>query len=93
MRTQTAETILTWLLRVMGFAATLAMLASCAQRGPEPAPMRSGRETVEDRFAAAAPAVGEPAPDVTVLDADGKAHQLRTVLKGNYSVLVLGCLT
>jgi hypothetical protein len=69
----------------------VAMLAACAQRKSND--VRSGWQMVEDRFAAAAPAVGEPAPDVTVLDADGKAHQLRTILKGNYSVLVLGCLT
>ena len=52
-----------------------------------------GREIVEERFAAAAPAIGEAAPDVTVLDANGREHQLRAILKGNYSVLILGCLT
>ena len=52
-----------------------------------------GRKIVDERFAAAAPAVGRPAPDVAVFDASGKEHQLRALLKGNYAVLVLGCLT
>jgi len=68
-----------------------ALLASCAHRAQEP--VRTGWQLVEDRFAAAAPAIGESAPDIAVLDADGKVHQLRALLKGNYSVLVLGCLT
>jgi hypothetical protein len=76
-------------IRIFVGIVTAILLASCAQR----APVRGGWQAVEDRFAEAAPAVGEPAPDVVVLDADGKAHQLRAVLRGNYSVLVLGCLT
>lgn len=66
------------------------MLAAC---GDGMTDLDRGWKMVEERFAAAAPAIGEAAPDVTVLDADGKEHQLRTILEGNYSVLVLGCLT
>ncbi len=38
------------------------------------------------------PAVGDPLPDVTVLDETGKEFPLRS-LRGEYSVLVFGCLT
>lgn len=69
---------------------TLIMFAAC---GDGMTDLDRGRNEVEKLFAAAAPAIGEAAPDVKVLDADGKEHQLRAILKGNYSVLVLGCLT
>ncbi len=36
--------------------------------------------------------VGQPLPDITVYDAQGKEFSLSS-LKGNYSVLVFGCLT
>ncbi len=39
-----------------------------------------------------APGVGEPVPDIDVLDAQGNPFPLRR-LKDNYSVLVFGCLT
>ncbi len=70
-------------------------LAACGAVVAQPSPeqMRRGRKMVEERFLAEAPEIGQPAPDVAVLDADGKEHQLQTLLKGNYSVLVLGCLT
>ena len=55
---------------------------------------RSGaREAVNRRFDAAAPAVGEPMPEVTLHSADGDAVRLGDLLQGHYTVLVLGCLT
>jgi hypothetical protein len=38
------------------------------------------------------PAPGQPLPDITVYDAGGKEFKLSS-LKGDYSVLVFGCLT
>lgn len=43
-------------------------------------------------FQGSGPAVGQSLPDLTVYDAQGKEFQLSS-LKGNYSVLVFGCLT
>jgi cytochrome oxidase Cu insertion factor (SCO1/SenC/PrrC family) len=76
--------------RIALAAVVLFLFVAC---GDEMTDRERGWKMVEDRFAAAAPEVGELAPDVVVLDADGKEHQLRSLLKGNYSVLVLGCLT
>ncbi len=43
-------------------------------------------------FQGSGPAVGQSLPDLTVYDAQGKEFKLSS-LKGNYSVLVFGCLT
>ena len=51
------------------------------------------RQQATRRFEAAAPAVGEPVPDLAVYDADGKERQLGKLLQGHYTVIVLGCLT
>lgn len=51
------------------------------------------RERAIARFEAMAPAVGEPLPDLTVYNADGKELRLAELLKGQFSVIVLGCLT
>ena len=52
----------------------------------------SRREQVRIRFAARSPKVGELLPDVSAFDADGKPFKLSS-LKGQYTVLVFGCLT
>jgi peroxiredoxin len=44
------------------------------------------------RFDSASPKLGEPLPDVSGFTADGKPLSLRA-LKGDYKVLVFGCLT
>ncbi len=44
-------------------------------------------------FEAVAPAIGEPMPDVVVYDDEGAPHRLPDLLRGHYSVLILGCLT
>ena len=44
-------------------------------------------------FEAVAPDIGEAMPDVLVYDADGTPHRLPDLLRGHYSVLILGCLT
>ncbi len=43
-------------------------------------------------FQGSGPALGQPLPDITVYDAEGKEFKLSS-LKGDYSVLVFGCLT
>ncbi len=43
-------------------------------------------------FQGSGPALGQPLPDLTVFDAEGKEFKLSS-LKGDYSVLVFGCLT
>ncbi len=43
-------------------------------------------------FGSSAPNVGDSLPDITVYDSEGKEFNLRR-MRGNYSVLVFGCLT
>ncbi len=43
-------------------------------------------------FQGSGPALGQPLPDLTVYDAEGREFKLSS-LKGDYSVLVFGCLT
>jgi hypothetical protein len=45
------------------------------------------------RFLDLGPKVGEQMPDVTIVDDMGMPVNIREITKGNYSVLVLGCLT
>ena len=57
---------------------------------------RSGRSRsrgggLNSRFAQG-PNVGEQLPDLALFDSDGKPVKLRS-LKGEYTVLVFGCLT
>lgn len=52
----------------------------------------SPRDQVNRGFESKAPGVGEPLPEVAVVDADGREFQLRS-LRGKYTVLVFGCLT
>ena len=53
----------------------------------------SGRNAVSRGFETVAPAIGELMPDLSVHDRDGKELRLRELLKGRYTVLILGCLT
>ena len=52
-----------------------------------------GGDAVTARFEAAAPDIGEPMPELTVYDRDGKTLALSELLQGHYTVIVLGCLT
>ena len=45
------------------------------------------------RFLELGPKVGEQLPDLTIVDDMGSPVNIREITKGNYSVLVLGCLT
>lgn len=52
----------------------------------------SPRDQVRNRFASRSPMIGQLLPDVSAYDADGKPFKLSS-LKGQYTVLVFGCLT
>ena len=45
------------------------------------------------RFLELGPKVGEQLPDLTIVNDLGQPVNIREITKGNYSVLVLGCLT
>ncbi len=47
---------------------------------------------VRDNFAAIAPKIGEALPSITIYDAEGQPFALQS-LKGQYTVIVFGCLT
>jgi hypothetical protein len=53
---------------------------------------RSAREGVMQSFERKSPAVGERLPDLKAFNAAGETIQLGE-LKGDYTVLVFGCLT
>ena len=55
-------------------------------------PLAPAAQQVVERFAKAAPKVGDLVPDLTAYDADGKEFKLQS-LEGHYTVLVFGCLT
>ena len=44
-------------------------------------------------FSESVPDVGDALPHLTLHDAEGKTVQLQDLLRGHYTVLVLGCLT
>ena len=52
----------------------------------------SARERVISRFEREAPKLGEPLPNLEIMDAEGKPFRLAS-LKGSHTVLVFGCLT
>jgi hypothetical protein len=45
------------------------------------------------RFERNAPSLGDRLPNLPVYDREGQQHRLTTLLRGRYTVLVLGCLT
>ena len=52
----------------------------------------SAAQQVNNRFDAAAPKLGETLPAIKGYDAEGREVNLQS-LKGNYTVVVFGCLT
>lgn len=52
----------------------------------------SPREQVNQRFDRNTPKIGEPLPNLSAFDSNGKPFKLSS-LKGEYAVLVFGCLT
>ena len=87
------KTVLTALLLM---AALAAPASAAAQRGGRQRMGRGqgpGGGAAARNFDAVAPKVGEPMPDVLVYDDEGTSHRLPELLRGHYSVLILGCLT
>ncbi len=81
---------------MIGRWALLLVVAAVLHAGCAPADsdqVADGRARVVQRFLAAAPDVGEPLPDLTIVDASGDPVNLREVAREHYTVLVLGCLT
>ena len=72
-------------MRPILFAAALAVLAA-------PASALAQRPKSDDDFVKAKPAVGDPIPELTVYDPSGKEVKT-SALRGQYTVLVFGCLT
>ena len=60
------------------------------QRSPEVA---AAIQAVIDRFDAAAPEIGEPLQDLTLVDEQGHPANIREIARDQYTVFVLGCLT
>ena len=60
------------------------------QRSPEVA---AAIQAVTDRFDAAATEIGEPLPDLTLVDDQGNPANIREIAREHYTVFVLGCLT
>ncbi len=90
----TKVTFVIWLLAV-ALAAPATSLAQ-RQRGRQ----GSGRGQgfgggggMFQNFEAVAPDIGEAMPDVVVYDDEGMPHRLPDLLRGHYSVVILGCLT
>ncbi len=71
--------------RILG--ATLLAMALAAFQPLQAQPRRPGS------FSDSVPDVGDALPDLTLHNAEGKPVQLQDLLRGHYTVLVLGCLT
>ena len=55
--------------------------------------MGVGLTAMDERFNSAVPDIGEPVPDIQVVNDRGDPVNIREVATGQYTVLVLGCLT
>ena len=55
--------------------------------------MGAGPTAMDERFYGTVPGIGEPVPDVQVVNDRGDPVNIREVATGQYTVLVLGCLT
>ncbi len=82
----------------VAFGGSLLTGAVFAQGAPGMGPQRSPEvaaaiQAVIDRFDAAAPEIGEPLQDLTLVDAQGNPANIREIARDQYTVFVLGCLT
>ena len=55
--------------------------------------MGAGPTAMDERFYSTVPGIGELAPDIQVVNDRGDPVNIREVATGQYTVLVLGCLT
>ena len=79
-----------------GIAGILGMVGAVLAAGLVVAPARAQDSPFEGgnkRFESTAPQIGEPLPDVPIYNLDGTKHSIRDLVRGQYTVLVLGCLT
>ncbi len=76
----------------LGLAAGQAMTEE-AEKKEEQKAMSFGLDALKERFAAAAPDVGQQVPDISVYSASGEKVSFRDLVEGHYSVVVFGCLT
>jgi hypothetical protein len=72
-------------------ASTL-FVVGCLLRAAMAEPVKASREEVISEFDRLAPRVGQPIGAVKVLDAEGRSFDLGAE-HGQYTVVVLGCLT
>lgn len=75
--------------KIVGTAIVLTMVAVPSMSNAQ----RAGPSGDIPRFIELGPKVGEQLPDLTIFDDMGSPVNIREITKGNYSVLVLGCLT
>jgi hypothetical protein len=54
---------------------------------------RFGLQALKERFEAAAPAIGERVPDLSIYTSSGEHVRFHDLVLGHYSVVVFGCLT
>ena len=76
----------------LGLAAGPAQ-ADNAEKKEEQQTMSFGLQALKERFEATAPDIGERVPNVPVYTASGEKVRFRNLVRGHYSVVVLGCLT
>ena len=55
--------------------------------------MGAGPTAMDERFYSTVPGIGELVPDIQVVNDRGDPVNIREVATGQYTVLVLGCLT
>lgn len=55
--------------------------------------MGAGPTAMDERFYSTVPGIGELVPDIQVVNDRGDPVNMREVATGQYTVLVLGCLT
>ena len=55
--------------------------------------MGAGPTAMDERFYSTVPGIGERVPDIQVVNDRGNPVNIREVATGQYTVLVLGCLT
>ena len=55
--------------------------------------MGAGRTAMDERFYSTVPGIGERVPDIQVVNDRGDPVNIREAATGQYTVLVLGCLT
>jgi hypothetical protein len=76
------------------FLAGVAYSQGAPGMGGQPPPdVAAAIQAVTDRFNAAAPEIGEPLQDLTIVDDQGNPVNIRDIASEQYSVFVLGCLT